>query len=625
MTNQPDPSRSSIPRHGSVVPSSTNDDATGNESQSPPVVPKLRTITPSTRRQEPDPSAKKASEAAANHHSEPSRPSSPGRPNQDEKKVARRKAHEAVNEEPLQPKKRWKPLPDPLANFPNATVAVDLDLVSTAVEGLAEPSEFETVTIRDRIEKNRHPLSSFLISLSVHVAIFLALALIAFTIRQPTRQISIVASIDSTPTPNEPAQVEAVPIEIDIPNEEESPIDMAFEETSVENDIADTSNTEIVAPNMLTSNADPVPAETDTAPTESGTLPTGGGLEGRTGETRASLAASMGGTRESELAVELGLKWIIKHQRKNGSWHFYHDAGQCNGECGNQGEQEATTAATGMALMALLGAGYTHKNGKYQQEVQAGLDYLIRTMHPSGSLTSGETKMYAHAIATIALSEALTMTNDSGLAGPVDLARKYIERAQHKKGGWRYNPGQKGDLSVSGWQIMALKSCHLSGFETGEVVYAMADEFVDSMAAPSQGYGYLHPGELPTMTAVGVLSKMYLGAELNEGTLEQSTRFLADCGPSKTDMYFNFYATQVLHHRHDDAWADWNNEQRDYLIGTQDNSGTHSSGSWYFPDHHGRVGGRLYTTAMAVMILEVYYRYLPLYEEEAVKTARVND
>jgi hypothetical protein len=227
--------------------------------------------------------------------------------------------------------------------------------------------------------------------------------------------------------------------------------------------------------------------------------------------------------------------------------------------------------------------------------------------------------MYAHAIATIALSEALSMTNDTGLTGPVDKARGYIELAQHKKGGWRYNAQQKGDLSVTGWQIMALKSCELSGFKSGEVTYSLAEDFVESMAAPSQGFGYLEPGELPTMTAVGVLSKMYLGAELDQGTQEQSTRFLADHGPSKTDMYFNFYATQVLHHRHDEAWPDWNKEQRDYLIQMQDDSSTHRAGSWYFHDHHGQVGGRLYTTAMAVMILEVYYRYLPLYDEEAVK------
>ncbi len=84
-------------------------------------------------------------------------------------------------------------------------------------------------------------------------------------------------------------------------------------------------------------------------------------------------------------------------------------------------------------------------------------------------------------------------------------------------------------------------------------------------------------------------------------------------GPSQNDVYFNYYATQVLHHQHGKDWPEWNKQMRDYLTETQSNQG-HESGSWFFRDKHGSVGGRLYTTAMAVMILEVYYRYMPLYE-----------
>ncbi len=166
---------------------------------------------------------------------------------------------------------------------------------------------------------------------------------------------------------------------------------------------------------------------------------------------------------------------------------------------------------------------------------------------------------------------------------------------------------------------MALKSCEISGFNTGKITFELAEDFVDSMAASSRGFGYQKPEENPTMTAVGVLSKMYLNAELNHERLEDSTQMLVEIGPSKTDMYYNYYATQVLHHRRDDGWPKWNQIQRDYLIQTQDKHDSHQAGSWYFPDQHGQVGGRLYTTTMAVMILEVYYRYLPLYNEEAVK------
>ncbi len=608
MTKQPDPSRSPLPRPGSVMPSSMTD------SSSEPVVPKLKTVTPIIRR---DGSKPPRVIETPREHLEPPKKRTNDR-DSSEPTSPKENSDDPQTEGSVQPKKRWKPAPDPLGDFLKPTHVVDDELIQSSVTATSDLDSPTSFTIRERIERSRHPLSSFLVSLTVHVAIFLILALVAFTIRKPKPHISIVASIDSTPTQAKPAKIETVPIEIDIPNENESPIDLIHDETSRDSQI-DAANVPVVAPNMVTSDADPTPAETITEPAEAGTLPTGGGLAGRTGDTRASLAGRMGGTRESELAVELGLKWIVSHQRKNGSWHFLHDDGKCNGDCGNEGQQEAVTGATGMALMALLGAGYTHKTGQYKTEVKKGLDYLVKVMKPNGSMTSGSSRMYAHAIATIALSEALSMTNDTGLTGPVDKARGYIELAQHKKGGWRYNAQQKGDLSVTGWQIMALKSCELSGFKSGEVTYSLAEDFVESMAAPSQGFGYLEPGELPTMTAVGVLSKMYLGAELDQGTQEQSTRFLADHGPSKTDMYFNFYATQVLHHRHDEAWPDWNKEQRDYLIQMQVDSSTDRAGSWYFHDHHGQVGGRLYTTAMAVMILEVYYRYLPLYDEEAVK------
>ena len=274
--------------------------------------------------------------------------------------------------------------------------------------------------------------------------------------------------------------------------------------------------------------------------------------------------------------------------------------------------------------MSILGAGYTHRVGPYQKEVQKGLDYLERSMRVTrngGDLKQGANGMYSHAIATIALSEAFVMTQDTGLIQHIEAARKYIETAQHQKGGWRYVPGRPGDMTVTGWQLMALKSCELGGARTGELVWERANDFIHTLGSSSGCFGYQKPEENPTTTAVGILSLMYMGADLKDHSLEMGARFIADHGPSKTDVYFNYYAAQVLHHRADESWPEWNEEMRDYLVKTQDRSNRHSAGSWYFPDKHGSVGGRLYTTAMAVMTLEVYYRFMPLYVEDAVKTS----
>lgn len=468
------------------------------------------------------------------------------------------------------------------------------------------------------------PIPSFLVSVAVHLAVFLALALIAVQVKlPPIPAISIVAEFDSIPTPVKPkVPADSQTVEIVDPLENRSPLEMTSDALSTDNEMEIAAETNVI-PSPIANDLEPTPVENSSAITAvAATLPSGGGLEGREEASRARLAASRGGSRASEIAVENGIRWIINHQREDGSWHFKHIDGKCDGSCRNEGKQESTTAATGLALMSMLGAGYTQRTGPYQEEVRKGLAYLVEKMRVSahgGSLVQGENGMYSHAIATLALSEAYAMTRDTSLVQPIDLARQYIENAQHKKGGWRYVPGTVGDMVVTGWQVMALKSCERAGFPTGEVTWDRAGMFVDSLGTTDGKYGYRSPKSgTPTTTAVGILSQMYLGAALEDEQIELGAQYLVEQKPSKTDMYFNYYTTLVLHHRSDQDWPKWNVELRDYLINTQDNGGTHQAGSWYFADHHGAVGGRLYTTAMAVMTLEVYYRYMPLYSPKAV-------
>ena len=503
---------------------------------------------------------------------------------------------------------------------------VDEKLLDESIQRVNEsdPDEFEDESfIREIVRKRMIPVPSFLFSLALHLAIFLAFALIVFQAKLPKPQVSLLAEIDSTPTQIKPEDV-AVPdtIKVEIPDESNSPLDSTFEaaSTDAKMELADTKD---IVPNLVADAVEPTPVETKPANAVKKTLPTGGGLEGREAASRARRAANRGGSQASEMAVENGIRWIIKHQREDGSWRFRHDDGRCNGECRNQGVQESTTAATGLALMTMLGAGYTQRTGPYQDEMQKGLDYLRNKMRigpHGGSMIQGESGMYSHAIATIAICEAYIMTRDTGLRGAVELAQKYIESAQHKQGGWRYIPGTKGDMTVTGWQLLALKSCEMAGVESGEVTWNRAQSFVNSLGTSDGKFGYQRPdAQTPTTTAVGILSKMYLGGALEDASLELGAQFLAKQKPSKTDMYFNYYSTLVLHHRQDPDWPQWNVELRDYLVNTQNKGDKHDSGSWYFADKHAKTAGRLYTTAMAVMTLEVYYRYMPLYDKEAIQ------
>ena len=125
-------------------------------------------------------------------------------------------------------------------------------------------------------------------------------------------------------------------------------------------------------------------------------------------------------------------------------------------------------------------------------------------------------------------------------------------------------------------------------------------------------------GKKPGPTAVGLLIRMYTGWHRDDPRLARGVEFLADQKPAPRDMYFNYYSTQVIHHFGGDKWTAWNEMMREHLIATQATTG-HERGSWFFVDQHGSRGGRLYTTAMCTMILEVYYRHMPLYTDNVVK------
>jgi hypothetical protein len=277
--------------------------------------------------------------------------------------------------------------------------------------------------------------------------------------------------------------------------------------------------------------------------------------------------------------------------------------------------------ATALALLPLLGAGHTPERGSYQHAVRNGLNYLRQHAKASPhGLDLHEGNMYAQGLSAIALCEALAMASASGSVDPTlkadaQGAIDFIVHAQHAAGGWRYFPRQAGDTTVFGWQYMALESARRAGLQVPLDTLSRAHRFLEStQAADGSGYGYQGPGESPSPTAIGLLCRMYGGRTRSDELLTRGVERLQTWGPSRNDMYFNFYATQVLSHYQGHEWAAWNTQMRDYLLATQSQVG-HESGSWHFAHEHALTGGRLYNTALATLILEVYYRHLPLFDE----------
>ena len=333
-----------------------------------------------------------------------------------------------------------------------------------------------------------------------------------------------------------------------------------------------------------------------------------------------------------ETSVALALNWLARHQSSDGSWSLQDYTAHCRDKtCSGAGSVRADTAATSLALLPFFAAGDTHKTkGKYQKTVADGLAWLIREQKPDGDLRGGAT-MYAHGLATITLSEAYGMTGDRSVGYAAQRAVDFLQAAQNRRtGGWRYQPGEEGDLSVTGWQIMALKSAQMAGLSVDAGAFQRAREYLASTSAgqggsaaasAARGQFAYQPGAAPnpSMTAVGLLCSQYLGTSRNDPLMTDGTaRLMAklpDAG--RRDLYFWYYATQVMHNQPGTDWDAWNRRIRNLLVQSQERDGC-AAGSWDpqrpSPDPWGAQGGRLMTTCLATLTLEVYYRYLPLYK-----------
>lgn len=350
-----------------------------------------------------------------------------------------------------------------------------------------------------------------------------------------------------------------------------------------------------------------------------------GEFGGRSKAGRRAAVKRFGGTAESEKAVALGLQWLQKIQREDGSWSFAEQ-----GPGARAGSfQRTEVGATSLALLCFLGAGHTHaQEGPYQKTVESGLRYIgasAQITQGAADLrgnSEGNAGMYVQGLATICISEAHAMDpRNSDLKKLTDMAVSFIERSQDPSGGgWRYRPRDSpGDTSVVGWQVMALQSARAGGIRTSSDTMRDVRSFLKSVQADEEGglYGYM-PGdrvsERPSMTAVALLCRMYMGWKPDHAGLQKGVHRLSAIGPSKNDIYYNYYAAQVLHHWGGDLWEKWNNQLREQLVKTQITTGP-AAGSWPPVDPHGGGGGQLYQTTLSLLTLEIYYRHLPIYRK----------
>jgi len=347
-----------------------------------------------------------------------------------------------------------------------------------------------------------------------------------------------------------------------------------------------------------------------------------GPLDGRVAPLREQLVAAYGSDAEMEAAVDRGLKWLAEHQYADGSWSFSHIlAPRCGGKCKNPGElYKCRNAATALVLLAYLGSGNTHVSGPYSLQVTGGLTYLATHMKPTpagASLWEPEAK-YSHAAATAALCEIYAMTRDKRVGTVAQQALMFLCNAQTPSGSWRYE-AQDADVVVNSWQILALRAAHMGRLPVPPQVMKNAAQYFERTKVVAEETGALRAAAADKMaTASALQSRIFLGWKKDMVAKDASQ--LARLGCADFDFDFDLFATPVMFQCNGIEWTVWSKAMRQSLMRTQATEG-HEKGSWAILDDPKFVpGGRMYSTCVALLCLEVYYRYLPLYRDPAPAT-----
>lgn len=366
---------------------------------------------------------------------------------------------------------------------------------------------------------------------------------------------------------------------------------------------------------------------------------------------KKKLASKGGGGQRAVDASLAGLKWLARHQNPGGYWDCDGFRSQCVGSiCDGEGYPYWDVGVTGLALLAFLGAGYTHLSEevvdgiKFGEVVKKGLLWLQKVQDKDGLFGRKDSHkyMYNHIIATLAMCEAYGMTGDVFFEKSARGGVGYLLRARTPYGAWRYEyQSRENDMSVTGWAVMALKSAELAGIPIGQASYQDALNFLNEVTnAICYRVGYMsyedvgmqvsekgrndHYQNHYAMTAVGMLVRMHIEGERDDPRLEAQAKILMQDLPEFNrqawthDYYYWYYATLALfmYDGPDSGsatqkyWREWNKAMLKAIVPNQKTKADKcAEGSWDADDRWGYAGGRVYATALNTLTLQVYYRY----------------
>ncbi|MBU0753717.1 MAG: terpene cyclase/mutase family protein [Planctomycetes bacterium] len=376
----------------------------------------------------------------------------------------------------------------------------------------------------------------------------------------------------------------------------------------------------------------------------------GGGAGSKFGGKYRKRAVKKGG-QATQKAVELGLEWLAKHQDPEGFWdcdgfHYQDDPNMPRST--GPGTALNDVGVTGLALLAFLGSGNTPNSGPYKANVRDGVRYLCDIQNPEDGcipMKEGEQYMYNHAIGTLALTEAYGLSGWAPLKKFAKKALQYIHDTKNPGMAWRYNNGDpdpvnQNDISVTGWMIMCLASAKDFGlpYEKHDVIDSLG--YIEMMTDNQTGRtGYKQRGSLSSrepgdqeiwpaqfgesMTAVAMLCRVWCGSILDnldtqEEWIAKGAKLLDERPPRwgevdgklYTDYYYWYYGSYAMFQMGGKHWNDWKDKMIDAVVENQITEAGNEQGSWDPQvDPWGDSGGRVYSTALCVLCLEVFYRY----------------
>jgi hypothetical protein len=312
-------------------------------------------------------------------------------------------------------------------------------------------------------------------------------------------------------------------------------------------------------------------------------------------------------------SIQKGIDYLLRHQDPEGFWDPVIYTQNCSPEepCRERGEAYYRIGITSLVIQVLL----KENPSRFEGALERGLSFLVAQQQSQGLFGSALGKYtYNHALATLALAQALDWKSKESWKLALKKAFITIIALQNQDGGWRYgiHSQEKSDLSVSVWMFRALKESERHGLAIPALVLERFRSFLATRFDATQGVGgYLSAsdgGSLglgssveETMTALALWTKVQLHEEIPSTSVLRLKKTIPD--PQSLNYYYWYQGALALQVSDPEGFQYWMAVLSTFLLALQDNQGC-GEGSFLPKDPWSDVGARLYSTSMALLLLQ---------------------